>query len=732
MEDHRYELPEHLILARQAVLLRTFFKLVAALTAIALLLIIFLPGFAAQEDIREPFARNTIVLLAIGVLYYLVHKERVLASIYGTIIICGVMASYSIFQESPGNMQMMTLIVFPTCVAGLLPSRPQFWLVYLVNMVLMFFTVWLIQTYRGVELEYRSIVTIAMLHTLIALLIDTLSSSYRASLRTTFTQLLRIEAAEQTIERMDADLARAVEQRLKAESVSNKLAKTGELALEVSGGSAITISLTDNSVELNEEFTDRYSLGRNPIQIPDLLQLIHTEDRDALQDMISRAGRTRERVEGDFRVQSTNPVYWMIILEASSERGSRVLHGIVVDVTSRVLEQIRRIEEENKIQESQRLESLGVLAGAIAHDFNNLLHVIMLNADLARQGLNPDTRSAVSINRVMTTVQRAADLCTELLAYSGKGSISIEPFHVGELVIEMQKLLELSIPKGTTIEYNSDDSDPLIEGDVTQIRQVVMNLITNAGEAIASENNGLITLSTRSITCDEKYISDHKLVEPLTPGRYVAVTVEDNGAGMDDATQARIFDPFFSTKETGHGLGLSAVRGIVRGHNGSIEIDASPGHGTRITILLPIAADNARELEAPAHPGLSQGSRRILFADDEPEIRQLARVVLEELGYTVIDAADGDEALDIYEQQHEKLQLVILDLMMPGKTAIEAYTDMTTIDNSVPIVFSSGFNESEILARLPEKSRSSFLKKPYMARDLEEFVKAIIGPRGQS
>lgn len=730
MEETRFDLPDHLILARQGSLLRTFFKLVATLTAVALVLIAFLPGFATADDIREPFLRNIVVLIVIGGLYYLVDKGYVLASIYGTIAGVAIIATYTIYMESPGNMQMLTLIIFPTCVAGLLPTRRKFWSVYAINLGLILFVTWLIISYRGVELENRSIVTVAMLHILIALLIDTLSSSYRDSLRTTFNQLLKIEAAEQLIEQMDVDLGLAVSEKQKAEFTSSRLARTGELALEVVGGASIAINPANDFVEMSPGFLERFGFNSEPITYGKFCDLIHQDDRARFITLVTKASESGERMEADMQISAGGPLYWMFMFEPSPDSGDQVtLNGIVVDVTSRVLEQRRLSMEESKQHESQRLESLGVLAGSIAHDFNNLLHVIMLNADLARHELKPDSRSATSIDRVMTTVQRAADLCSELLAYSGRGSLSLESFNVIELVEDMQNLLDISTPKGVTLQLSDDGTNPRVDGDVTQIRQVVMNLITNAGDAIGNNPRGVIEVTVSTEECDSELFDGPDFIEQPPAGTFAVITIRDNGSGMDESTKLRMFDPFFTTRETGHGLGLSAVLGIIRGHHGSVRIESEQGVGSSISVFLPVSSEPLTKEEDVPVQASTQDGKLILFVDDEPEIRQLARIVLEESGYQVIDAAGGQEAIDLFIEHSDTLQLVILDLIMPGKTGLEAYLEINDYDSSVPVVFSSGFNESEILNKLPPKARSSFLKKPYIAKDLQIFVDGIIGPR---
>lgn len=731
MEDSQYDFPQQLILARQANLLRSFYRFVAALTTVALLLIALLPGFATAEDVLEPFVRNVVVLMILGILYLMVEKNLVLEAIFATIGACGLLACYTIYMESPGNMQMMALIIFPTCMAGFLPNRQHFWLVYVLNFFLLLFTFWLLLSVKGIALEYRSLVTLGMLQALLALLVDTISSSYRESIRTTFEQLKAIQAAEAMVERLDNDLVAAVSQKQHAEHVSSQLETTGRLALEVAGAAAVQVNLTTGMVAISDDFFHHSGLSEPPRTLTDLYDCIEPADLPALKQIFSRSTESSvgERLEGDFAIRVSPPAYWMLMLEPATETaGELQMHGIVVDVTSRVLAQQKQTAENTRLRESQRLESLGMLAGAIAHDFNNLLHVIMLNADLARQSLPEDSKPATSLKRLMTTVERAAELCSELLAYSGRGQFTVEPFEVNQLVEEMRNLLLVSTPKGVDISIESDGTLPVVEGDITQIRQVVMNLITNAGEAI--DNDGSIRIHISTKTFDENHFSQVKYIEAAMPGRYAEILVTDNGCGMDEDVRRQIFDPFYSRKEGGHGLGLSAVLGIVRGHHGAISVTSSPGEGTTFSLLLPIANAGltaAATFEDTANDIINRGT--VLFADDEAEIRQLAKVVLEEQGYNIIEARDGQEAIDLFREKHEELQLVILDLIMPNISGIEAHAEISAIDSSVPVVFSSGFNENEALDELPEQTRLGFLKKPDLAEELRQFVRRLSDSR---
>ncbi|MFT7219824.1 MAG: signal transduction histidine kinase/CheY-like chemotaxis protein [Candidatus Azotimanducaceae bacterium] len=726
-ERVHYETPEQLIFARQGVLLKTFYKLVAALILLALALIAFLPGFTTSENVIEPFVRNVFVMITLGVLYYLLHIEKVLGSILLLIASSMVIASYTIYMESPGNLQMLAVIILPTCFGGFLTKRWQFWLVYSINFLLMLLTIWLIVRFKAVEMEYRSVVTISMLLTLLAMFIDALASSYRESIVQAFNHLKDIQRAEAQLERLDADLGQAVSQRLEAESAKKSIEQTGRMALEVAGASAIQINVATESVNLSRDFFRRYGFAPAPQSLDQLAHCIHENDIDRFHELLSASKSQAHRTEGDFRTRTAKEHHWMFVLECNeTDQKTQLLDGIIVDVTNRLQEQRKRVAEESKIQESQRLESLGVLAGAIAHDFNNLLHVIMLNADLARQSLNPDSKSATSLERVMITVERATELCSELLAYSGRGHFTIEPFSAEKLVTEMKSLLNISTPKGVQIDIETDGTDPVLKGDLTQIRQVVMNLITNAGESI-STGNGNVKVIVSTQVCDGSFFAGRDFTEKVTTGTYASILVQDNGCGMDKDTLRQMFDPFFSTKETGHGLGLSAVIGIVKGHTGTIEVRSKPNSGTTITLLFPVA-DSSEDETLPAineiHANNHSGT--ILFVDDEEDIRDLARLVLEDFGFNVIEAKDGHQAIQIFRAQSESIQLVMLDLMMPTKSGLQAYDELVAINSDVPIVFSSGFNESEALSHLPPTARTAFLKKPYLAEELRQFVQKVI------
>ena len=284
-----------------------------------------------------------------------------------------------------------------------------------------------------------------------------------------------------------------------------------------------------------------------------------------------------------------------------------LLGCISVDSTGRRRSEEERLAFERRMQQTQKLESLGVLAGGIAHDFNNLLMGILGNADLALSKSPPESPVRAYIRNIDTAAQRAADLANQMLAYSGKGRFVVEPIDLSRLVEEMGHLLATVISKRAALRYRLAADLPPVEADATQLRQVVMNLITNASDALGDEE-GVITVATGVVEIDPAGTAPRSSGAPLPPGTYVFIEVSDTGCGMDPATRARIFDPFFTTKQTGRGLGLAAVLGIVRGHRGALRVSSEPGQGTTFTVLFPALPAQAggrrrRRRQPAAAPG---------------------------------------------------------------------------------------------------------------------------------
>lgn len=390
---------------------------------------------------------------------------------------------------------------------------------------------------------------------------------------------------------------------------------------------------------------------------------------------------------------------------------------------------------ERQVRHAQKLESLGVLAGGIAHDFNNILMAILGNADLALDELSPMSPARGSIREIEKAAKRAAELVKQMLAYSGKGRFVVEPIDVGGLIEEISHLLEVSISKKSVLKHNLAENLPTFDGDVTQIRQVIMNLITNASEAIG-DKSGVIALSTGAMDCDRAYLDDinevvrASLDEPLPEGVYTYIEVADTGCGMDAQTIEKVFDPFFTTKFTGRGLGMSAVLGIVRGHRGALKIYSEVGKGTTFKILFPAneLPDNgfAVRRKDQAEGKDWRGSGTVLIADDEETVCTVVKKMLELMGFSVLTVPDGREALKVFREHANEIVCVLLDLTMPHMDGEEAFRVMRRLHPGVTVILCSGYNEHDATQRFAGKGLAGFIQKPYNMAALRKKLMEVL------
>jgi len=400
--------------------------------------------------------------------------------------------------------------------------------------------------------------------------------------------------------------------------------------------------------------------------------------------------------------------------------------SMVVDITEQKRAEKERREFEEQVQQSQKLESLGLLAGGIAHDFNNLLLGILGNADLARLEKGQSGTERNHIEEIIVSARRAAELCNQLLAYAGKGRFLVQVVDLSNVAEEMAALLEVSISKKAALTDDFARDLPAIEVDVTQLRQVIMNLIMNASDALGNVK-GAITVRTGAIECDAAYLGGSFFDDDLPEGRYVFLEVEDSGCGMDEETSKLIFDPFFTSKGMGRGLGLAAVSGIVRGHLGQIRVNSVPGEGTTIRVLLP-ASEQQTVVVASDHAGDGDlsGAGTILVVDDEEPVRTLCTRILERAGYKVLTAADGREGVEQFRVHSETISAVLLDMTMPNLNGEEAFEEMQRIREDVRVILSSGFTEQETADRFVRKGLAGFIQKPYRSADLILAIRRVL------
>jgi len=406
------------------------------------------------------------------------------------------------------------------------------------------------------------------------------------------------------------------------------------------------------------------------------------------------------------------------------------VHGIVVnarDITERRQVELDRQVMEAKVQQAQKLESLGVLAGGIAHDFNNLLMGIMGHAGLALMDLQADSPLRRRLHQIELAATRAAELTNQLLAYSGRGKFLVEPISLSRLVDEMESLLETVISKKAVLEHHYAPDLPLIDGDATQIRQVIMNLITNASDALG-ERTGKITITVGAMPTG-----------PLTPclagtppeGESVFLEVKDTGSGMAPDTLGRIFDPFFTTKFTGRGLGLAAVLGIMHGHHGAIQVLSEPGQGTTFRLLFPRSEGTHGQDLWQDRPSVTYASHgTILVVDDEETVRSVAAATLERCGFQVRIATNGRDGLAVYRDLAADIRAVVLDLTMPILGGDEVLVELRSGSGpgaTVPVLLSSGYSSSDVAGNLQRFAPIQFLQKPYSPGDLIQKIRSCLG-----
>jgi PAS domain S-box-containing protein len=400
--------------------------------------------------------------------------------------------------------------------------------------------------------------------------------------------------------------------------------------------------------------------------------------------------------------------------------------AVVRDVTDQRTAEAERRELDRRMQKSQKLESLGVLAGGIAHDFNNLLTSIMGYASLAQGVTVPGTPAHRYLADIEMASRRAADLAMQMLAYSGKGRFVIQPLDLRELMRETANFIKTDVTaRGVAVRTRLPRELPAIEGDVTQLRQVIMNLVLNAAQA-TEPRGGTVKMSVCETHASESELSRCYVGADLPAGRYVRFSVTDDGCGMDAATKARIFDPFFTTKPRGRGLGLAAVVGIVRGHRGALWVKSRPGEGTHVDVYFP-ASDKPAMAEPPAQrPAPARGEGLVLVVDDEQGLRSLTRDILESGGYRVETAADGRQGVEMLRRHVDAVDAVLLDMTMPVMNGVDAFRAMRALRPDLRVVVSSGYTEKEAINRFRGDAPASFIQKPYTAAELLRVVGEVL------
>jgi nitrogen-specific signal transduction histidine kinase len=396
------------------------------------------------------------------------------------------------------------------------------------------------------------------------------------------------------------------------------------------------------------------------------------------------------------------------------------------DLSQQKATEAEKVAQERRLQGIQRNESLGVLAGGVAHEFNNLLTTVLGNANLARLDLPEKSPQHESLEQIEAAATRAGELCQLMLAYAGRTHLTFSEVDLTALIEDTRDLLLVSAGRHIDVRFELTRPLPHAHGARTQLQQAIMNLVVNAAQAIG-ERPGRIVVATRLQHLSAEDIASRAFTHPLIPGDYVMVEVQDDGPGMSPAVRNRIFEPFFTTKFTGQGLGLPAVHGIIRSHEGALEVITAEGRGCTVRILLPSLHTTSGQPAADQTPAEAQSHRGlVLVVDDEPGVRRTASRLIQSLGYETIGAANGEEGLEQFRRCADRLSVVLLDLTMPRLDGEATFVEMRKIRASVPVIMMSGYSERLTPERYKANPPAGFLPKPFDRHALQAVLESVI------
>ncbi len=461
-------------------------------------------------------------------------------------------------------------------------------------------------------------------------------------------------------------------------------------------------------------------------------QYIHEDDfkssARAIMDLIN--GKKESYVD-QYRLKLTDGSYrWIFsrgkIVERDTYGKPIRIAGSITDITEQKEAETRRLALEYQMLQAQKLESLGLLAGGIAHDFNNLLTAILGNADMLLYELPDHLPVQQKLIDIRKAARRASELTRQMLAYSGKSTFTTEVIDLNSLIDELSSLFDISISKKVKISYELDEKIPCITGDPAQISQILMNLVLNASEAI--ENNGEVRISTSLKECSTAEINSLTLSSNMLPGTYLILEVSDNGSGIPQDKIKQIFDPFYTTKFTGRGLGLAAVSGIIRSHNAGLLAQSTIDEGTTFRIYFQPTQDqpSVQCVEEKKPVDRQKKHVTVLVADDESYIRSLTSRMLKTAGFDVLLAENGIDAIRTFRENIDTVRCIILDLTMPEMDGHEALIELRKINNKLPIIISSGYSEVDITSQFEGENISGFLQKPYQFDELLLIIEKAI------
>jgi PAS domain S-box-containing protein len=468
--------------------------------------------------------------------------------------------------------------------------------------------------------------------------------------------------------------------------------------------------------------------GPDYADMTNTLAAVHPDDVGMLTAARDAALATGGELSYEFRGRVPGPdgqVRWFAtrgqFLKDADGTPIRVV-AVTADVTDRKRAEAQQEELTQRLLDAQKWESLGVLAGGVAHDFNNILTVVLGSAGLARKTLPAGAPARQHLDQIETACRRAADLCRQMLAYSGRGPVAAGRTDLNALIKDSAVLLGVPASKNVALVFELQPDLPAVPADAAQVRQVLVNLVMNAAEALG---DAVGEVRVRTSTAEVLgHTTDPTFRLTPSPGRYVTLTVTDTGPGIAPDVRARMFDPFFSTRFAGRGLGLAAVLGFVRAHNGALRVETEMGVGTTIDVMWPIESRPSADVSTSRDEPTSAG--HALVIDDEMYVREVAASTLEELGYEPLVAADGEAGVELYRERWRTVRVAVIDIMMPKLNGDRVLEAIRAMDPLLPAVLMSGYTDRRTI-RAALGTRTEFLQKPFLPDELANAVRRVVG-----
>ena len=521
---------------------------------------------------------------------------------------------------------------------------------------------------------------------------------------------------------LSAELRREIEARERSEESLRQSEGLQRALVESLGEGVGLFDAQGRVVFANEALAGTLGVARDELSTTAFTELFTEESRSRLVATTPNLGERRSYEVCLQRNADTLLLVTETRFDPQGAQGELTLR-VVRDLTDRVVTERKQRDLERELQRSQALQSLAVMAGGVAHDFNNLLCGVVGNVEVARRKVPRDAPPMLSrcLGEIMAFAQEAAQLSKQMLAYAGRRSLAIEAVEINRELAVALRLLHATVESKARLVLELGAELPPVGADRFQLRQVATNLILNALDAM-QENRGTLTLRTESVRLEAPQHEPYG----VSPGNYVKVTVSDTGSGIEPAARERLFEPFFSTKGAGRGMGLAASAGIVRAHRGWLGVDGTSTQGTSFGVLLPVApAAMKSRASGPARLDTAAAARSILLIDDEPAVRLVTGRMLSELGHQVVTADSGRRGVELLEQQRDDIDLVVLDLTMPEQSGRQTLDQLRFVQSTLPVVITSGFQQEDASTLLQLPNVVGFLDKPHTMTSLEMLLASV-------